>query len=217
MKLRLASMAALAVATMMMLPAVASAERRIVVEGFEAHQRTMAFQLGGSGLSLSDDTLDVDGTAYLGGVSMAFRWDPIPWLGLELGVGSYGRTSEEGLADEQRDLVTIAALWYFARHHDHRFYGVTGFSGLSTTLDIGDTELVYHEGGLVLGVGSEWMLTRSWAVNFDVRALFLDTSGEDEAQFTGDTNGEAPYPARWYNIPSERAGAVFNVGIAYRF
>jgi opacity protein-like surface antigen len=217
MKPRWGGLAALAAVVIMSFPAVANAERRIVVEGFEGHRNTMALQFSGTGLTLADDTLDLDGSARLGGATLAFKWDLARWIGLEFSVGSLSRSSEGGLVSEDRGLVTFAALWYFARHHHHRFYGITGLSGLSTTVNIGETQLNYNESSLTLGVGSEWMISRSWALNFEVRTLLLDSADEEEPDIVADANGEVPYPPHWYDIPEERVGALFNIGIAYRF
>lgn len=206
------------------LSSTASAEgRRIVVEGFEKHHdSSISLQLNASSLSLSDDGLDINGAAQLGGLNLGFRWDPVEWGGLEVTMGGYGRSSDDGLVTESRSLATLSWLWYFARHHRHRFYGVTGVAGLDTHLSIGNSSLEYSEGGLVLGLGSEWLVRKNWLISFDVRTLTLGRDKEREAIFAQNAPApdgleRSPFPESWTAIPDERVGVLFNLGLGYRW
>lgn len=200
-------------------------QRKIIVEGFEARQPSMSIGLTAGSLSLGDDKLDSEGVARLGGVMFNWRWDPVEWGGLELGLGAYGRLSENELVNEQKAIFNVAWLWYFARHYHHRFYAVTGLSFQATHLEIGEVEpYEYAESGLMLGLGSEWLINRSWMVNMDVRAVFLshdqDEEGEEEVvrSFQGpDGSPRQPYPVEWTAPPQERSGLMLNFGIAYRW
>jgi hypothetical protein len=208
-------------------PAAAQEEApRIVVQGFEADQSSMSLQLHASTLTLSDDAIDPQGSAQLGGLSFSWRWDLVPWGGLELGLSALSRQSESGLVQESRGLLSASFLWYFARHHKHRFYGITGLASLLTTVQIGANTHDYSEGGLVLGLGSEWLLGKRWLVSADARALFLspenDHSGprhDEDLAATPPNDGRArtPWPDAWTSAPEERAGLAFNLGVGYRW
>lgn len=218
------ALVALALTLLTSNPAAAE-ERRIIVEGFEADHSTMSLQLGFGGLNLSDDALSDEGVARLGGMNLTWRWDPVDWGGLEVGVGSYLRQSEGGLVTEHRGTFSLAWLWYFARHYHHRFYGVTGITSMSTTVDIGDNEALYYgEGGLTLGLGSEWLISKNWIVNIDARVLMLASDSEEGETFEAepsdaapDGSARSPYPASWTTAPAERTGLLMNVGVGYRW
>ncbi len=215
--------ACLAAATLLAFATPAAAESpRVVVRGFESHEPSMSLHLSGTGITLGDDAIDPEGAANLGGVGLSWRWDLVDWGGLELAIASVGRRSENGLVTDTRGVFTASWLWYFSRHHNHRFYGVTGLAGMGTELDIGANHYSYGEGGFVLGIGSEWMLGKAWVVSVDARALFLSADQEEAvevSQATPPPDGRArePYPIEWWTPPTERTGAQFNVGIGYRW
>ena len=216
-------LSAVMVAGVLMLAAPADAQqRKIVVDGFSAPERTMSLQLSAGGLNLSDDFIDSQGTAQLGGMSLAFRWDPVQWGGLELSVGGYSRLDETGLVNESRGLVTLSWLWYFARHHRHRFYGITGLAGMDTQLQIGNSSYSYGEGGYVLGLGTEWLARKRWLISFDVRALMLNTNDQEKGLVAEEAEpppglDRSPFPEQWYTPPEERVGVMFNLGVGYRW
>ena len=210
----------LAASFLITLPAEAQG-RKIVVQGFSSPQRTLSLSVGASGMTLSEDGLDLEGSAQLGGMNLALRWDPVRWGGLELGLGGYSRLSDGGLAEENRSLVTLSWLWYFARHHRHRFYGITGVAGMSTDLAIGNTNVRYGEGGVVLGLGTEWLAKKRWLISFDVRALMLNRDNQEdltiEALETPEGLNRDPFPEAWTTPPEERIGLMFNLGVGYRW
>ena len=207
--------------SMLASPALADRGRRVVVRGFEANRPAMSVHLGGTGLTLSEDNLDPEGKARLGGLNFSWRWDLVDWGGLEIDVAGLGRSSEGGLVNEAKTFVSASWLWYFARHHTHRFYGVTGIAGMGTELEIGNSSYSYGEGGFILGLGTEWLMGKHWVISFDVRALFLESDTEqpleaNEALPPAGMDRE-PYPVAWYSPPPERAGAMFNLGLGYRW
>lgn len=221
-KIKSISAALLTLGTLLALCSTASAdEPRIVVEGFEAQRSTMSLQLHASTMSISDDPIDPEGSAQLGGLGLSWRWDLVDWGGLELSLAGLGRQSESGLVNEGRGLFTASWLWYFARHSKHRFYGITGIGTLSTDVEIGANSYSYEEGVLVLGVGSEWMLGRHWMLSVDARALFLSSEGQEEFAVNSppppDDLDRQPYPEAWSTHPEERGGIAFNVGLGYRW
>ncbi len=199
-------------------------EGKIVVKGFEADERTLALQLNASNMSVSDDGLDAEGSAHLGGFNLAVRWDTLRWGGIELAVGGYSRLDETGLVDESRGMTSLSWLWYFARHHRHRFYGLIGVAGLSTELRIGNSSYNYSEGGGLIGLGSEWLFRDRWMVTVDARLLSLNSSRHEkegrlqanEPEPPGDLD-RTPFPAEWYTPPEERVAVMFNMGIGYRW
>jgi hypothetical protein len=222
MKLHLIAAAAAATTLLAFAVPAAAEAPRVVVRGFESHEPSMSLHLTGTGLTLGEDAIDPEGAANLGGVGLSWRWDLVDWGGLEIGFSTVGRRSEGGLVNDTRGIFSASWLWYFARHHNHRFYGVTGLVGMGTELDIGANRYSYGEGGFVLGVGSEWMLGKDWMVSVDARALFLSADQEnpveaDVAPAPGDGRARQPYPVEWWNPPAERTGAQFNVGIGYRW
>ena len=192
--------------------------RKIVVEGFRADDSSMSLQLNLSGMSLSDDAMDVDGIAHVGGINLNWRWDLVEWGGLELGFGGYSRMSEDERVDESRTTMSLAWLWYFARHYHHRFYGITGFSSVVTTGTVDETPYSYSEGGLVLGLGSEWLVNRHWLVSMDLRTLLLSSDGEGNAEAVpSDPGFGAEVPVAWVSPPQERSAVMFNLGVGYRW
>jgi len=217
----LVTLLAVGVVTLAAAPAEAQ-NRKIVVEGFSAPSTNMSLQLRLSGLSLSDDKIDPEGAASLGGMNLAFTWDPVRWGGLEVAAGGYERMDDTGLIHESRGVVTLSWLWYFSRHKRHRFYGVTGLASSNNVLEIGNSTFTSNEGGYVLGLGSEWLSRSRWMVNFDVRALFLERNGEDgrttaEIPTPPDGIERAPFPEEWTTPSDERFGLMFNFGIGYRW
>lgn len=202
-------------------PAMAG-DSRVVVRGFESHRPSMSLHLSGTGLTLGDDAIDPEGAANLGGIGLSWRWDLVDWGGLEISLATVGRRSDNDLVQETRGVFTAAWLWYFARHHSHRFYGITGITGMGTELDIGETHYSYGEGGFTLGIGSEWMMGRNWVVSVDARAHFLEADHEEAVTVTEgapapDNRARRPYPVEWWTPPAERTAAQFNVGIGYRW
>lgn len=215
---------ALALTTLLTASAAEAQERRIIVEGFRADDSSMSLQLNLAGLAIGDDAMDSDDVADLGGANVSWRWDLVPWGGLEVAFGGYGRASEEGTVDESRTSFSLAWLWYFARHYHHRFYGVTGFSGLTTQGSVGEYLYNYSESGLMLGVGSEWLVSRHWLISFDVRALLLSNDSDElnlppegvpDPTFVDAT--PAHIPAEWVNAPESRTAVMFNFGFGYRW
>lgn len=189
--------------------------RRIVVQGFEADDNNMSLQLNIGGLTLADDAMDVSGVAQLGGAGLAWRWDLVHWGGLELAFQGYGRTSEGGRVNEDAVATSINWLWYFARNHHHRFYAVTGIGGVSTNGTIDDDfDYSYSEGGLNLGVGTEWLVSRRFLISADLRTLLLSRNDESVSAF--DWADGTPY-GNWTVPPEERTGIQFNMGIGYRW
>ncbi len=202
--------------------ATASAEERIVVKGFEARQNNMSLQLHGGALSISDDLVDPEGNANLGGLGLSWRWDLVDWGGLEVSLHALGRNSESGLITETRGLFTVSWLWYFAHKHNHHFYGITGLGGLSTDLEAGPTSYEYSESALVLGVGSEWLTSNNWVFSVDVRALMLEDDGSGTITDTDigpapDSRTRTPFPDEWGAPPESRVGMMLNVGLGYRW
>ncbi|MEO1268719.1 MAG: hypothetical protein AAFX99_11520, partial [Myxococcota bacterium] len=182
--------------------------------------------LSAGSLSIGDDQLDEEGVARLGGMMFNWRWDPVEWGGLELGLGAYGRLSDNELVNETKAVFNVAWLWYFARHYHHRFYAVTGLTFQATHVEIGEVEpYEYTESGLMLGLGSEWLLSKRWMLNMDVRAVFLSLDQDEEdfddepvRVFQGpDGSARQPYPDGWTRPPEERAGVMLNFGVAYRW
>jgi hypothetical protein len=210
-------------AALIMLAAPASAEnRKIVVEGFSAPQRTMTLQLNFGGMSLSDDQVDPRGTAELGGGNLSFRWDIVRWGGLEIAGGGYDRLDETELVREKRNYGSLAWMWYLVRHRNHRLYGITGLASLNTTMQIGNSTYSYGEGGLMLGVGSDWGPSRGWIVSMDVRALMLNNQDQKGALKVDEPDvpeglDRDPFPAEWYTPPEERVALMANFGIGYRW
>ncbi len=206
----------------------ASAEEKIVVEGFRADNSTMSLRLSGTALNLSDDNLDPEGNALLGGATLSFRWSPVVWLGVEASIGGTGRTSENGLVEESRGVASLAGLWYFSRHRKHRFYGVFGLASVNTNLLIGNEQYQFNESGPMFGIGTEWLAGKSWVLSADLRAVALSLEG---SSFGGEEEGDDvaaagppddgiernPFPARWSAQPEERIGMMFNFGVGYRW
>ena len=199
---------------------------RVVVQGFgdrASHKRSMSLHVGFGGMNVSDDGLDPRGAAELGGMNLSWRWDLTHWGGLEVAVGGYTRASEDGLVTESRGMTSVSWLWYFARHKRHRFYGVTGLAGLETDLQIGNSTYSYGEGGMVLGVGTEWIARNRWVVSFDVRALMLSGSDDEqglvaeEPDAPNDGIDRTPFPAEWYTPAQEHVAVAFNLGLGYRW
>jgi hypothetical protein len=210
-------------AGLMMLTAPASAEnRKIVVPGFSSPQRTMTLQLNVGGLTLSDDQIDPRGSAELGGANLAFRWDLLRWGGLEIAGGGYDRLDETELVHEKRSYASLAWLWYFSRHNRHRLYGITGLANINTEMKIGNSTYSYGEGGLMLGLGSEWVTSKRWVISMDMRALMLGNQSEKGALKTNEPDvpeglDRTPFPSEWYTPPEERVALMANFGIGYRW
>lgn len=206
-------------------PDAQAQERKIVVEGFRADDSNMSIQLNLTGMILGDDSLDEDRVADLGGGSLSWRWDIIDWGGLEVALGAYGRASDDGAAAESSTTFSVAWMWYFARHHHHRFYAVTGLSSLDTqgTIDRNGnlTDYTYSEFGPVLGLGSEWLISKNWLFSVDARALLL--SSQDDANYTSSVEpGDSPQatnaiPYTWITPPESRSAVQFGVGFGYRW
>lgn len=222
MKIQQLTAAALAATLLAFCVPAAADSPRVVVQGFRAQEPSMSLHLSGTGITLGGDGVDPEGTANLGGIGLSWRWDLVDWGGLELGIASIARRSENGLVHDDRGMFTASWLWYFARHHNHRFYGVTGLVGLGTQIEIGANRYSYGEGGFVLGVGSEWMFGDAWVVSVDARLLSLSADHEkpveaEEVTAPPDDRDRRAYPVEWWTPPSERTGAQFNAGIGYRW
>ncbi len=201
-------------------PDAQAQERKIVVEGFRADDSNMSLQLNLTGMTLGDDGMDEDGVADLGGLSLSWRWDLIDWGGLEVALGAYGRASDDEAVSESRTTLSVAWMWYFARHYHHRFYAVTGLASLDTqgTIDRNGylTDYTYSEFGPVLGLGSEWLISKNWLFSVDARALLL-SSQEDTAVTTDDALDNNATPLAWITPPESRSALHFGVGFGYRW
>jgi hypothetical protein len=223
--LLLASLLAL-VATLASNAALAQEPGRIVVKGFEADDDTMSLQTHISTLSVSDDTLDVEGSASLGGFGLSWRWELLNLGSLELFGSFLFRLDETALVSELRSQASVSWLWHLWETSGHRLYGITGFGALHTTVSLGENATYdYAESGLVLGIGSEWLIDDDLIVTFDVRSLLLESDGPSNKTPHPDGGGapapddgieRRPYPESWYTAPESRSGLMFNIGFGYR-
>ncbi len=186
-----------------------------------SHSKTrgMSLRLGANQLSLSEDKLDLDRIANLGGPSLALRWT---WNGrsaLEAEVSGLLRESQRQVLRESRGLASISYVRYFGQGRRGRWYGSVGWIGVVTQREFGDQQFQFAESGGTAGIGREWNLGKRWLLSADVRAVWLRLRASDPGA-QGDTytadDGQS-YPARWVSTPQQRIGANARVALGYRF
>ncbi len=117
----------------------------------------------------------------LGGGALAFRLRPVPWLGVDLGVGGYhGVNYDKG---ERTEVDFTASFFYFVNPRDTlQLYFVAAADFAIAEVDTSvrfppgvvfidyTTERSAYVGGQ-LGLGVEWRLGRHFALNTDLRSF----------------------------------------------
>jgi len=117
----------------------------------------------------------------MGGGALAFRLRPVPWLGVDLGVGGYhGVNYDKG---ERTEVNFTASFFYFVNPRDAlQLYFVAAADFTVAEVDTSvrfppevifidyTTERSAYVGGQ-LGLGVEWRLGRHVALNTDLRGF----------------------------------------------
>lgn len=135
------------------------------------------------------------------GAGGAFRIRPTPHFALDLGAAVYGGNDYNGM-DRVEVPVVANVLFFFNPQHRFQFYALVGVGvsfghadGVNFRLPRGpryESRDYLHLGGEA-GLGVEWRLGRSFAINFDVRGFIREqVRGNDEAEFR-EINDEGRY------------------------
>lgn len=144
------------------------------------------------GVHLRVDGILGDGLEMMG-TGAAFRIRPIPHLALDIGAGIYGGNDYNGM-ERYEVPVAVDALFFFNPQHRFQFYallGVHGAFGHADGFNIHtgryDSRDYFHLGGEV-GLGLEWRLGRSFALNIDARGFIRQRVDNDpRPEFTEQT------------------------------
>ena len=197
-----------------------------------AQERSFNLRVGGGGMKLSMDTLDAEGSARLGGVALAARYEWSGWWsatrGVEVALGGLGRMSSDDYVREDRGYINVSYIRYFASRPHKRWYGSIGWLGVATRRSFADTEaeLQLTESGGTLGLGYERMFgqERRWFLAADLRGLYLKAResrtgvfDEEEEVFSEASFPEESEAAELSDTPERRIGYMGSVSLGYRW
>lgn len=154
----------------------------------------------------------------MGGLGGAFRIRPVPAFALDIGASVYGGVDYNGM-DRIEVPVVVDAMLFFNPQHRFQVYALVGV-GTSIgwargqnihTRDSGQRSYV-HLGGEA-GLGFEWRISRSFAMNIDARGFVRQRVDENsEAEFR-----ELTRDGREWLETDTSAGVTGRVGMTFYF
>jgi hypothetical protein len=146
----------------------------------------------------------------MGGGGAAFRFRPIPHLGIDAGLGIYGGRDYNG-ADRVEVPITVDALFFFNPYSRVQVYALAGVGtsfGHAEPSPFANARDYAHLGGQA-GVGVEWRISRHFALNADVRAFLRERVDSNPVpEFIEAGTGRAT---------DTSTGAVGQVGMTFYF
>jgi hypothetical protein len=139
----------------------------------------------------------------MGGGAVALRLRPARWFAVDLGVGSYGGVDYDGNSRVEVP-ITANALFFVNPQNAFQFYVLAGIGGSYAQVDGMGYDLTppgyyghmgstaeYSYFGAQLGIGLEWRLGPSFALNTDVRGFVRGrTDGGSTPEFTDPMTGQ---------------------------